>query len=177
MAEMMKRNRSIVAAAAAGLVAVLVAAPALAQPAPKRIGTFQDWTAYEYQEGGHKVCFLLSRPKKKGGAERSRGDAYVMVTYRTADKVKDEVSVNFGAQLKEKSQAQMKIGGTAVPLVTDRDTAWTANPGQDKVAVEAMVKGADMQVTGVASNGTRLDDTYSLRGVTAARQAVAAACK
>lgn len=187
MGEKVKRDRksfaaaaaaALLAASAAAMTATVPAAPAAAQqPAPKRIGSFQDWTAYEYQEAGEKVCFILSRPTKKGGAERSRGDAYVMVTFRTADKVRDEVSVNFGATLKEKSQAQMKIGGTSVPLVTDRDTAWTTNPGQDRVAVEAMVKGADMQVSGVSAKGTRFDDSYSLMGVTAAREAVSAACK
>jgi len=100
-----------------------------------------------------------------------------MVTYRTADKVRDEVSVNFGATLKEKSQAQMQIGGTKVPMVTDRDTAWTTNPGQDKVAVDAMVRGADMQISAVTSKGTQIDDTYSLMGVTAARKAITDACR
>jgi len=155
----------------------LAAAPAAAQQgAPTQIGTFQDWSAYEYREAGEKVCFILSRPTRKGGAERSRGDAYVMVTFRTADRVRDEVSVNFGATLKDKSQAQMKIGGTTIPLVTDRDTAWTTNPGQDRVAVDAMIRGADMQISGVSSGGTSMEDTYSLMGVTAARQAISGAC-
>ncbi len=164
---------------AAGVVlGMLLALPAAAQqPAPKRLGSFQDWTAYEYQEAGEKVCFILSRPTKKAGAERSRGDAYVMITFRTADKVRDEVSVNFGSTLKEKSQAQMKIGGTSVPMVTDRDTAWTSNPGQDKVAVDAMVRGAEMQISAVSSKGTQIDDSYSLMGVTNAREAIAKACK
>ena len=171
--------RPVAGLAAGMLVAgMILAAPALAQqPAPKRLGSFQDWTAYEYQEAGEKVCFILSRPTRKNGAERSRGDAYVMVTYRTADKVRDEVSVNFGATLKEKSQAQMQIGGTKVPMVTNRDTAWTTNPGQDKVAVDAMVRGADMQISAVTSKGTQIDDTYSLMGVTAARKAITDACR
>lgn len=163
-----------------GLLAGLTLAPLqegrAQQAAPSQIGTFQDWSAYEYREGGEKVCFILSRPTRKGGAERSRGDAYVMVTFRTADRVRDEVSVNFGATLREKSQAQMRIGGTTVPLVTDRDTAWTTNPGQDRVAVEAMIRGADMRITGVSSAGTAMEDTYSLMGVTAARQAISRAC-
>lgn len=164
--------------AAGVLLGALLAMPAAAQqPAPKRLGSFQDWTAYEYQEAGEKVCFILSRPTKKTGAERSRGDAYVMITYRTADKVRDEVSVNFGSTLKEKSQAQLKVGGTNVPMVTDRDTAWTSNPGQDKLAVDAMVRGADMQISAVSSKGTQIDDSYSLMGVTAARDAITKACK
>ena len=47
----------------------------------------------------------------------------------------------------------------------------------DKALVRAMIRGVTMIVRGTSSRGTLTIDTYSLRGFTAAHEAIGVACK
>jgi hypothetical protein len=70
---------------AAALLALL-ALPALAQqrpPAaagPSRIGSFQDWTAASYQEGGQRICYAFARASR---SDPARSGVILTVTHRS----------------------------------------------------------------------------------------------
>jgi hypothetical protein len=143
---------------------------------PRLLGTFKDWNAFAFEEGGNKVCYISSQPKKKEPENVRRGDIYVLVTHRPADKSLDVVSLIVGYPFKKDSEASVDVDGKGFKLFTDGETAWARDAETDKALAAAMRAGKAMVVKGTSSRGTKTTDTYSLDGVTQAYEAINAAC-
>ncbi len=156
--------------------AVSVGVPAHAAGS-KAIGTFKDWSAHLFAEKKGRVCYMHSRPKKSEGNYTKRGDAYVQVTHRASDKVRNEVSVTAGYPYKKGSEVALSIDGKKFSLFTDGDTAWGGDANVDNALVAAMKAGTTMTVQGTSTRGTLTMDTYSLIGFTAAHTAIDKACE
>src|SRR3954470_22844749 len=71
------------------------AAPAVGGVQPTLLGTFGDWGAYTASPAGKKVCFALAKPANSQTTPpgRPRDPAFLFVSSRPAEKVKDEVSL------------------------------------------------------------------------------------
>ncbi|QQP89942.1 hypothetical protein IGS68_01290 [Skermanella sp. TT6] len=143
---------------------------------PQLIGSFNDWNAFSYDENGQKVCYMSSRPKKDEGNYKQRGDIYVLITHRPAEKSLDVVSVTTGYTYKEKSETTVSIGNQNFKLFTDGDTAWARDERTDRALVDAIRSGSAMIVKGTSNRGTATTDTYSLSGTAAAYDAISKAC-
>src|SRR6185295_2642261 len=74
---------------------------------PTLLGQYGDWGAYTATPNGNKVCFALGKPKtsKTEPAGRKRDQAYIFVSTRPAENVKNEVSVIIGYPFKSQSDA------------------------------------------------------------------------
>ena len=167
------------AVAALALTAAAHGAPQGALAAePKVLGSFKDWNAFAFEEGGHKVCYMSSQPKKKEPAGAKRGDIYVLVTHRPGEKSFDVVSFIVGYSFKKESEAVVELGGKTIKLFTDGETAWARDADTDKALVAAMKdgKGKPMLMKGTSGRGTKTTDTYSLDGMGEAYGAINAAC-
>ena len=173
----MMRIRTVQGAAVAALALAAFAQGALAAE-PKVLGTFKDWNAFAFDEGGNKVCYISSQPKKKEPAAARRGDIYVLVTHRPGEKSLDVVSFIAGYPFKKESEATVDLGGKTIKLFTDGETAWARDTETDKAVVAAMrdPKARTMVMKGTSSRGTRTTDTYSLDGMSEAYGAINAAC-
>lgn len=156
------------------LLALGLSAAASAQE-PQVVGTFRDWTAYVYQAGSQKVCYMASQPKKAEGNYSSRGKIWMLITRRSPGP-KDVVSVVTGYTYQAESAVSVRIGSRDFALFTQGDTAWTYGEGDDAAMVAAMKAGVDMVVRGTSERGTTTSDTYSLLGFTAAYDAIRQAC-
>jgi invasion protein IalB len=171
-------NRSIVslcavfAALAAGVI--LAPAPVAAQQA-ERIGSFYDWDAYTRGAGENKFCYMVSKPVEASLRSR-RGDIFFLVWHRPSKKEFDVVQVDIGYLFKEKTEVEIQIGGDSWALFTRDESAWTYRTADDTALVEALRKGARMTVKGVSGRGNPTTDTYSLKGTSAAYQAINRAC-
>ncbi|MBR2137043.1 MAG: hypothetical protein IJ852_03675 [Alphaproteobacteria bacterium] len=145
---------------------------------PQVIGEYGDWTAWSYAEGSNMVCYMSSTPKKDEGKYTKRGDIYVLVTHRPAEKSFDEVSFVAGYTFKSNAPLVIKIANqTFKNTFTEGDKAWMINAADDQKLVLAMKRGDRMIVDGVSSRGTATKDTYSLKGFSTAYQAISAKCK
>ena len=145
---------------------------------PQVLGEYGDWIAYYYQDRGGIVCYMASTPKKDEGKYSKRGDIYVIVTHRPAEKSFDVVNFVAGYTYKNGSQVVVKIGkDTFTRLFTDGDKAWAIDDKADKELVTAMKRGSRMIVTGTSSKGTLTKDTYSLSGFSQAYLAISGKCK
>ncbi len=153
----------------------LSAAPAQAQNA-KAIAQFKDWATYVGQEGGGKVCFVVSQPKDTLPKGVNRGDIYFYVTQRPGEGVRHEVSVITGYPYRSGSETTVAIGTDTFRLYTSEDSAWLDNAAEEERLVAAMRAGARMIVKGTSSRGTDTTDTYSLLGVSAALNRAAKEC-
>ncbi|MCU0838077.1 MAG: invasion associated locus B family protein [Rhodospirillales bacterium] len=160
---------------ALALVASLaMAGPALAQP--QEIGRFGDWTAFTDGSGPKKICFIGSSPKKAEGAYTARGQTYMLITHRPAEKAVGEVSVEAGYAYKAGSDVAADIDGKSFKLFTQGGNAWAQNAQADRALVQALRAGKQLVVKGTSSRGTLTTDTYSLTGFTAAYDAITKAC-
>jgi hypothetical protein len=171
------RIRGIRTAAFALAAFATVSLPALAQEGLQDLGTFKDWQAHSYKEGGKLVCTMFSVPKSSEGDYSRRGEVYAFVTHRPAHNRVDEVSINIGYSFKKGAPVNVVISGTTHEMFSDRSTAWTRDSKSDRAIVRAMRAGAEMIVQGVSSRGTRTTDMFSLSGFSAAHNAINNACK
>lgn len=142
----------------------------------KRLEGAGDWRAYSFQEKGNPVCYMVSEPKRDEGNYSKRGEIYLMVTHRPAEKSIDVVNVVAGYDYRTDSEVQVKVDADVFGLFTHKDTAWAPTEGDDKRLVQAMIKGKTMVVRGTSSRGTKTKDTYSLIGFTRAYRSINKAC-
>ena len=158
------------------LVVLGAGLPAAAQT-PQAIGTYRDWTAFTYQNGNEKVCYMASDPKREVGDYSERGDAWTLVTHRSPG-AKDVISIIAGYNYQQDKPVTVTIGNSDFGLFSQGDTAWTfGDSGEDdRAMVAAMKAGVDMVVVGYSWRGTKTTDTYSLLGFTAAYEAISKAC-
>ncbi len=160
---------------AVSLIAML-GVPAAQAQGIKRIGTFDDWSAFLFSEDGNPACYMSSEPTKASGDYKKRGDVFAIVTHRPAEKRVGEVSVIAGYTYKKDSKVVVAIGKQSFELFTQEDGAWALDAAADKKLIQAMRKGNRMVVKGTSSRGTPTTDTYSLKGFTKAYRAIGKAC-
>ena len=164
---------------AAGLLAVLMAAPAAGQT---RVDAKRDWSIFEAGDGASKVCWIVSQPKSssatRGGqtVQVDRGDIFLMVAIRPADDVTNEVSFLSGYPFKEGSNVTVTVGSDNYTLFTNGENAWTQSQAEDDRITAAFRAGAEARVVGESSRGTTTRDVFSLSGFTAALDAARQRC-
>jgi hypothetical protein len=148
------------------------AAPA-GGPSPVELGVYKDWTAYSYDSGPKKICYMMSRPKKTDPKVDKRGQAHIMVTHRPAAKALNEVSIAAGAPYKKDSKVTASIEKARFELFTKDDKAWSEK--EDSKLVDSFRKGEQVEVKLQTEKGA-LTDTYSLNGFGGALTAINKAC-
>ena len=143
------------------------------------LGQYADWGAYTATPSGKKVCFVLAKPKssKTEPAGRPRSQAYVFISTRPAENVRNEVSVMIGYPFKASSDATAEIGAARFEMYTQNDGAWIKNVAEEPRMVDVMRKGADLTVKGTSGRGTTSTDQYSLKGLAQALDKIEQECK
>lgn len=154
------------AAAAAGAAAA--AAPATGPGGASLLASFGDWGVYTAQSGRSKICYALSQPKDRLPKNLNRDPAYLFVSFRPAENVKNEVAVVLGFAAKENGPATVSVGSASYALLTKDTNAWLKNPAEESQAIATMAKGQSMQVKAQSARGNSLTDQYSLSGFNAA---------
>jgi invasion protein IalB len=146
---------------------------------PTLLGQYGDWGAYTANSSGRKVCYALAKPTSSQTTppNRPRDPAYMFVSTRPAEHVKNEISVIVGYPQKPNADASMDVGGAKFAMYTQNDGAWIKNAAEESRLIEAMRKGSEATVTGTSSRGTVSTDRYSLKGLTQALDRVAQECK
>lgn len=152
--------------------------PALAQtPEPTDLGKFGDWAAYTYKAQGGKVCYISSQPKVQAPKNAKRDPAFLLVTHRPSQSVRNEVSTIIGYPFKKDATVQLTIDAQDYELFTNGDGAWADTSAKDKEIVGAMKKGQKLTIKGASWRGTETLDSYSLKGLAQALAKIDAACK
>ncbi|MBC6440728.1 MAG: hypothetical protein GDA49_10050 [Rhodospirillales bacterium] len=157
------------------LVLIVTGWPANAQE-PRTLGTYRDWSAFAYQDGSMRVCYIATEPTDSQGNYTQRGDVWVQVTHRTPGGNRDVISIIAGYNYEEESPVTVTVGDRSFELFSRGDTAWTYTEGDDRNLIAAMKAGVDMTVKGRSWRGTDTTDTVSLLGFTAAYETISRAC-
>lgn len=165
---------------AAGLM-LAAAMPALAQESTNQVAVQSDWSVFT--EETPKECWGVTAPKStratRDGAEVSvrRGDIQLFVTFRPGSGAAGEISYTGGYPFADGSTVGVSIGGTNFEMFTNGEWAWPATPEADAQLLAAMKGGAEAIVTARSGRGTQTEDTFSLRGFTAAMTEAETRCK
>ncbi len=137
------------------------------------LGKFEAWEAHARNDGGAKVCYAASAPTKSEGKYTRRGDVFLLVSHRPADKMSGFVSLEAGYIYEKKGKITAKIGGASHAMFADGGLAFAFEDGP---LVKSMIRGQNLTVQGKSGRGTLTVDTFSLSGFTAAYRAASKAC-
>ena len=153
--------------------AVLMSTPVVA----KDLGQFEHWNGQSFTVDKQLVCSMWSQPQVDEGKYKRRGDIFVWITHRPAQKTENRISFEMGYPIKPGIQLEVLIDKERFSLFTDGSTAWNLDKANDLKMVKAMRAGKQMEVKGTSKRGTNTRDVYSLSGFTAAHRAIGNACK
>jgi invasion protein IalB len=162
-------------------VTLCVGSALAAEEKPTLLDSFRDWHVYSVGAGKDRFCYALSQPKQMNPANTARESAFFLISTWPGRKVSNEPSVVPGYQYKTGTKVQVQVGSDKFDLFTKNDGqsggAWVENPTDEKRLIDAMKRGAEMSVTGTSSRGVLTRDNFSLSGISAALDKVAATCK
>jgi hypothetical protein len=132
------------------------------------LGTFNDWKAYVAGQGRAKLCYALSEPQERLPNDLKRDPAYLFVSFRPADDVRNEIAIVMGFATKTGGPAEALVGNTRFALVTKGPNAWIENSAEQNQVVAAFTKGRTASVKATSARGNATTDNYSLTGFTQA---------
>lgn len=177
--DMTSFHRRALGAVAFSIMVAGAATTALAQESTNRVATITDWNVFV--EESPKECWGVSKPKEtvntRDGNPVSvrRGDILLFVTFRPGKP--GEISFTGGYPFAGGSTVKVDIAGKAFELFTDGEWAWPGSAQDDAALLAALKAGSTAVITGRSGKGTNTQDTFSLRGFTAAMEDAAGRCQ
>jgi hypothetical protein len=142
-------------------LALALALAAFATPAwasRDTLGLFGDWGAFR-DRGTDRKCYAIAMPAQANMNRRSA--AYLTVSTWPGRRIGAQVMVMAGAPLRSVS---LRIDGQGFDMVVRGESAWMADARGDALLAQALSAGGRASVQLVTQRGTRLTDSYSLRG-------------
>jgi hypothetical protein len=142
----------------------------------KEIGKYKDWQTMVLVEPTGTVCFAQSSPVLQAPKSNIR-DARLFVTFRPAEKIKDEISASPGYEFNKNNSVIATSGKNKIKFdIIQQGFAWIADNKIEKKMVKVMKKGSRIMITGYNQKGSQTIDHYSLLGFTKAYNAAKKAC-
>ncbi len=140
------------------------------------LGDFNAWSAYATSDSAGKICFVLSKPTSTEPKPDGYGQAYLYLTHRPAERLRNELNLVAGYTFSPDSEAQMQVGSQSFTLFTSDDAAWLLDTDSAQDVAGAMRAGSSLVIEGTNERGIKIRQTFSLSGVTAASRAIDAEC-
>lgn len=143
----------------------------VAPAGPKKLGTFDDWTAATHQEGSVTVCYAFTYPSNSVPKLPGRGDVVLTVTERPT--ARDEVALTAGFAYAANAVVTLQVDQAGFDFYTAQRNAFARD---GKAVITAFQKGNEAQARSPGPRDARVVDTFSLRGFSAAYAAINKAC-
>ncbi len=166
--------------------------------APKKLGDFSGWQAYEARQGGYSTCYMILRPtnmdyklplatkvklnsKDKKAPEQclpppKRSNVYVMVTLRPEESMSPVISYRSGYGFKQSSEVLLNAGDKSFNLFTEKDQAWARSTAMDVQIANAIRKAKRIIIQGISNDGGKSNDLFNPQGAESAYKAIIKAC-
>ena len=142
---------------------------------PVQVGSFGEWGAFTAQGKG-KTCYALAQPKERAPASLKRDAAYIFISNRPAENVRNEVSIIMGFAMKDNSDAKAEIGNATFDLICKGTNAWVKNAAREGEFIDALKRGSKLVVKASSVKGNVSTDSYSLAGLSEALARVQKEC-
>ena len=147
------------------LFCLLIVSEASAQEI-KKVGKFKDWETVVVTDGSKKLCFAQSKPVLQSPKKDPR-EARLFISFRPADKIKDEVSVTSGHEYKSASVTATS-GKNEFSMFSQGNFAWLIDREEEASLIKTMKKASRLSILAKANNGRQTKDLYSMMGFTKA---------
>ena len=134
----------------------------------KSLGKFKDWESFVLSQDGNKVCFAQSEPLIRAPKKLKRDPSRLFITFRPAEKIKNEISVTNGYEFKIKTPVTAKSGKKNFDLFSKGRFAWVADHKEESKLISAMKKASRLMIIGNSDKGEQTTDHYSMMGFTKA---------
>ena len=141
-----------------------------------------DWSVFT--SDSPRQCWGVSKPIVPSKNTRDgrmvsvkRSDILLFVSYDPGKGIYGQLSFTGGYPFEEDSSVDVNIDGKRYQMFTSGEWAWAASDEADKEMIQAMKRGAKAVITGRSSRGTKTEDTFSLKGFTAAVDDASKRCK
>ena len=141
------------------------------------VGEYGDWKVYVTPGEKNKTCYALAQPKERLPASLKRDPAYVFISTRQAENVKNEVSIIMGFGVKDGAVTSAEIGDESFELLGKGVNAWVKNPAEEPKFVAVLRKGSKLVVKMPSAKGNVTTDNYSLSGITQALDRASKECQ
>ncbi len=146
-------------------------------PKPVQVASYGDWGGPSSRKAAKtKPVYALASPKDRIPAGLQRDPAYVFISSRPAENVRNEISIIMGFPMKENAEARAEIGSAGFDLISKGMNAWVKNPAEEGQFIDAMKKGAKLVVKAPSLKGNVTTDSYSLAGFSQALDRVVKDC-
>lgn len=140
------------------------------------IGTFKDWNAWTYSDGGRPRCFISSPPVSMEPSRLDHGQVLFFVKAGRQDEARTESSLQAGYNFAEGSNVEVTIGDEKFVMITSGRGAWLRRTEREPELLAAMKAGSTMAVEGTSARGNDTNYVFSLDGVTAASDRILRRC-
>ncbi len=142
---------------------------------PSQLASYGDWGVFLAQGEKSKTCYALATPKDRAPPGLKRDPAYVFISNRPGENVREEVSIIMGFPMKE-AGARAEVAGSGFALIAKGANAWIKNQAEEAKFVDALKKGSKLIVKASSLKGHVTTDSYSLAGLSQALERVAKEC-
>ena len=113
-------------------------------------------------------CYIGSLPINTDLPEtKKRGDNYIIV-YKIIGSDENIVQVEAGYKYNLEKNITIKIDNSSFKFYSTMDSSETAWTDEDKKVIYAMKRGLSLLLSGQSTRGTITNDSYTLKGFTAA---------
>ena len=143
----------------------------------KSLGKFKDWESFILSKEGKKICFAQSIPIVRAPKKLKRDPSRLFVTFRPAEKVKNEVSITNGYEFKLKAPVKAKSGKKSYDLFSKGRFAWISDNEDEIKLIVTMKKASRLMIIGITDKGEQTTDHYSMMGFTKAYNTAKKSCK
>ena len=142
----------------------------------KSIGKFKDWESFVLTQDGNKICFAQSKPVLRAPKKLKRDPSRLFVSFRPAEKIKNEISVTNGYEFKLKSPVTAKSGKKSYDLFSKGNFAWGVDNEDESKLITTMKKASRLMIIGNSDKGEQTTDHYSMMGFTKAYNTTKKSC-
>lgn len=139
--------------------------------APKLIGKFDDWIAATHPESGVPVCYAFTRATSSIPTISGRGGVVLTVTQRPSGR--DAVAMEAGFTFAPDATVTVQADQTGLDFYTSHTAAFARDGHAAVVAFKAAGRAI---ARSPAPHDATATDTFSLKGFTAAYEAISKAC-
>ena len=157
--------------------AATTAAASSGQGQAMLLETAGKWQAFSSQQGRSKVCYALSKAETRTPANLKDVEGLLFVSSRPGEGVRNEISFVMNFDLKEGVEHQAIIGNERFALVAKGQNMWLKNPAEEPRMLDALRRGAGLEVKGTSKRGNPTSDKYSLAGISQIVKRAEDACK
>ncbi len=134
----------------------------------KSLGKFKDWESFVLAQDESKICFAQSIPVIRAPKKIKRDPSRLFVSFRPAEKIKNEISVTNGYEFKLKTPVTAKSGKKVFDLFSKGRFAWVVDNEDEAKLIVTMKKASRLMIVGNSDKGNQTTDHYSMMGFTKA---------